>query len=91
VLRLVGRQDKPLELKKSIYMQYFGFAHKGAGIVVLLALIAPIGFKIYINWLVGQSTKRAIYPDVLTFGVLYLFFTFLRGLILAFYFRLASS
>jgi hypothetical protein len=58
---------------------------------VFLALVAPVGFKVYMNWLIGQSTKKAIYPDIITFGVLYLFFTFLRGLVLSFYFRLASA
>lgn len=58
--------------------------------MVLLALIAPVAFKVYINWLIGQSIKTVIYPDILGFGVAYLFLIFLRGLILSFYFRLSS-
>jgi hypothetical protein len=43
------------------------------------------------NWLIGQSTKRAIYPDIIIFAILALFFVFLRGLLLSFYFRSASA
>lgn len=42
------------------------------------------------NWLIGQSTKKIIYPDIIIFGVLYLFFILLRGLVLSLYFRQAS-
>lgn len=57
----------------------------------MLALVAPIAFKVYMNWLIGQTLKMVIYPDVLIFGVLYLFFVFLRGLVMSFYFRQAST
>ena len=43
------------------------------------------------NWLIGQSTKKIIYPDIIIFGVLYLFFILVRGLVLSFYFRQASA
>lgn len=64
----------------------------GGALVVLIAMAAPIGFKIYVGWLIGQSTlpKVVIYPKIITFGVLYLVFVFIRGIILSFYFRLSS-
>lgn len=43
------------------------------------------------NWLIGQSTKRAIYPNIIIFAILTLFFVLLRGLLLSFYFRSASA
>jgi hypothetical protein len=58
---------------------------------VLLAMLSPVGFKVYMNWLIGQSTKKIIYPDIIIFGVLYLFFILVRGLVLSFYFRQASA
>lgn len=59
--------------------------------MVILGLVGPIGFKVYMNWLIGQSTKRVIFPDIIIFAILSLFFVFLRGLILSFYFRSASA
>lgn len=58
--------------------------------MVIIALAAPIGFKVYVNYLIGQSTKKAIYPDILIFGVIYLVLIFLRGLVLSLYFRFSS-
>lgn len=58
---------------------------------MLLAMLSPVGFKVYMNWLIGQSTKKIIYPDIIIFGVLYLFFILVRGLVLSFYFRQASA
>ena len=58
--------------------------------VVVLALASPIAFKIYMNFLIGQSLKRAVYPDIIIFGALFLFFVLLRGLVLSVYFRHAS-
>jgi len=54
-------------------------------------MLSPVGFKVYMNWLIGQSTKKIIYPDIIIFGVLYLFFILVRGLVLSFYFRQASA
>lgn len=54
-------------------------------------MLSPIGFKIYTNWLIGQSLKKVVYPDIIIYAVLSLFFVFLRGLLLSLYFRTASA
>jgi hypothetical protein len=58
---------------------------------VILALASPLGFKVYLSFLIGQTLKMNIYTKYILFGVLYLFFVLVRGLILSFYYRLSSS
>ena len=45
-----------IELKRSAYFTYFNYAHFGGIIVVILGLISPIAFKIYLSYLIAQST-----------------------------------
>jgi len=79
-------------LKKIIYWIFFRYAHKGAAIIVILAILIPSCLKFYMNYMVGQSASKVqIYPDYLIFGVIYLVMVLVRGLVLSFYLRTASK
>ena len=54
--------DEPIiELKRNAYYKYFNYAHFGGIIVVILGLISPIAFKVYLSYLIGQSTKVQVH------------------------------
>ncbi len=54
-------------------------------------MAAPAAIKAYMQYLIGQSLKKDIFHDILTFGLIYLFLVFFRGIVFGLYLSLASK
>jgi hypothetical protein len=58
--------------------------------VIVVSLFLPVCFKYYLQYLIGTSVTQDILLRYLTFGLIYIFFIFMRGLVLCLYTNFSS-
>lgn len=57
---------------------------------MVLGLFTPVCFKYYLQYLIGTSSTTDIFSNYLIFGLIYIFFIFMRGFVIAFYTNFSS-
>ena len=64
--------------------------HRKAEFIVIVGLFLPVCFKYYLQYLIGTSVTVNIFWKYLIFGLIYIFFIFMRGFAIAFYTNFSS-